>query len=144
MTNGQLLTIDIEFIAIDDGPEGAIGARKLARENAVLQSVRVRLPIAADHQCGKLPVDGGDAFQRGGIARRELIPDAPNVFPRVVTDAIEENVVQIIGPIAAPPVFEIAHMPRFQPLQFRHRRHDAWRRRFAPALVIPDHRFTQI
>ena len=57
MPHSDLLAAHAVFVAIDHRPQGAPLAGKARREQAVLQSRRVRLPVARDQQFRELALD---------------------------------------------------------------------------------------
>src|SRR5208283_6025876 len=59
--DAELLAVHIEFVAIDDGPECALGKRKFAGEDAGLKRGSMRLPAGADEILGEGALDAGDA-----------------------------------------------------------------------------------
>jgi hypothetical protein len=133
----NLLAGDFVLSAIHDRPQRLACAREAAREHAGLQCLLVRRPVHADHQRRELPLNRRDPPQRFGVARRELIPDAPHVLPRGVTDPIEEHVLQIVVAVAAPAVLDVHDVARLEPLELEHRRNRFLRDLLAPALHVP-------
>ena len=138
MRHGKLLATDHVLVTVDQRPQRATLAGEAAGKDAGLQRALVGAPVQADKQRRKPAVDRGDAAQRLGIARGQLVPQAPHVLPRVVAHAVEEDVLQVVIAVAAPAVLVVDHVARFQPLELRHRRHDFVRRLLAPALHVPD------
>ena len=122
MRERDLLAVDFVLVAIDDRPQRLARAREAAGEHAGLQRLLVRRPVRADHERRELPLDRRDPPQRLGVARRELIPDAPDVLPRGVADAVEEHVLQVVVAVAAPAVLDVHDVARLEPLELEHRR----------------------
>src|SRR5438094_434118 len=134
--NFKLAARKLILIAIHYGPQRAPASREFAGEGAVLQCGRMRLPVRAHQQFRKLPLDARHAPQRLGVARRDLIPDAPDVLPAFVAHAVEEGVLQIIGLVAAPASADVDHVARLEPLELA----DAGDKRIlpvAPRLIVP-------
>ncbi len=96
----------------------------------------MRLPFGADKQIGELPLDAGDAAQGFGVAGRELIPDAPDVFPALETHAVEEGVLQIVGVVARPAAADVDHVARLDPFPAAHGGNETIFP-VAPAQVVP-------
>ncbi len=132
----DLRPVDRIFVAIHERPEDRAVCRKLTRVNPGLKHRSVRLPCSAGQEGRVLALDHGDAAQRLGVAWRQAVPDAPDVFPALETCAVEEGVLQIVSVIASPTAADIHHMPRLQPFIAA----DAGDSRIlpiAPALVVP-------
>src|SRR4051812_16688852 len=75
-------------------------------------------PIGTNEQISHSALDRRNPAKRFGVARRELVPDAPDVFPALVPDAIEVGGLQAIGSIAPPALADIPHVPRLKPFVF--------------------------
>jgi len=109
--DAELLAVEIEFVAVDYGPQSSrgwrqfnaenfplqSGQRKFAGEDAGLQRWRVWLPVRADEIFREGALDAGEAEDGFGIARIHGIPKAPEIFERGVTAAIEEGVLEAVG-----------------------------------------------
>src|ERR1700675_649587 len=98
--DAELLAVEIELVAVDDGPKRALRQRKFAGENAGLQRGCVRLPIGADEICGEGALDAGEAEDGFGIAGIYRVPEAPEIFEHGVAAAVEEGVLKAVGFIA--------------------------------------------
>src|SRR5579859_6209313 len=116
--NSDLRPRNVVFRAVHKRPQSLAPAGKFAGENAVLQHRKAGLPIAADQQAGKGALDAGDPAQRLGVARRQAVPDAPDVFPTFEPNAVEERLLQIVGVIAGPAVADVDHVSWLEPFVF--------------------------
>src|SRR5262249_30257633 len=114
--NLDLAAREVVLVAINNGPERLAMARAFAGEGAVAQRVRVRCLIGADEKIGKGSFAPGDAPQSGGVAGRDLVPDAPNVFPGLIAYTVKEGILQVVGLIAIPAVTHVDHVAWLQPL----------------------------
>src|SRR5258708_37674291 len=103
MWNADLAAGHVVLVAVDKRPQRFRSAKKFRREDAVLQNRRVRPPIRTDPEVGELALAFRDTAQRLGVAGREPVPDAPDVFPTLKPNAVEERLLQNVGVIARPP-----------------------------------------
>ena len=126
--------------AVDDGPQRAIGKRPLGGEDAVLKRGSVGLPLGADQEIGEAALDLGDAADGLGVARRDAVPDAPDVLPGFVADAVEERELQIVGLVLVPAVADVDHVAGLEPLAAADRG-DERVLPIAPAQVVPIEHF---
>ena len=116
--NLDLITRDVVLVAVHDGPKRlSFEWKSCWHRRRSAGRGRVRFPIRAHEQSGKLAFDLRDAAQGFGVARRDLIPDAPDVFPAFVADAVEEGELQIVGLVASPAVADIDHVAGLEPFQ---------------------------
>ena len=70
--------------------------RPPARINAERMHGIERFPVLADKERRDGALDGRDTPRRLRIARRDAVPDAPDVFPALPSHAIEERKLQIV------------------------------------------------
>jgi len=78
----------------------------------------VRLPIGADEIGGEGAFDAGEAENGFGIAGIHGIPEAPEIFERGVTFAVEEGVLEAVGFIAGKAIGDVDHVARLEPARF--------------------------
>ncbi len=140
MGNSDLLFGDRIFVAIDERPHRAGGQRELRREDAVPERGRVRFPIGAHQVGGEAALNRRDTAQRFGVTRRDPVPDAPDIFPTHVADAVEEGELQVVGFVARPAVADVDHVAGLQPFLFGHRRREG-EAEIAPVHVVPHQAF---
>src|ERR1700692_1715612 len=89
--DAELLAVEIEFVAVDDGPESALRQGKFAGEDAGLQRGHMRLPIGADEIFGEGAFDAGEAENGFGVAGIHGLPEAPEIFERGGTSSAAEG-----------------------------------------------------
>src|SRR5580704_14956022 len=94
------------------------------------------LPIGTDQQFGKGALDFRDAPDGFAVARADLIPDAPDIFPGLKAYAVEEGELKIVGMVASPAIAHVDHVPRLEPLQLTGHGNEAVIP-VTPALVVP-------
>ena len=58
----------------------------------------------------------GDAAEEFGVAGGDLVPDAPDVFPGFIADAVEPGVLEGVDFIAIPAAADVHHVAGFEPL----------------------------
>src|ERR1700723_1836084 len=90
--------------------------------DSIPQRGRHWFPIFADQKRRDRPLESSDAPGGFAIARRDSVPDAPDVFPTLPSDSIEKRELQVVGLITIPTVRDVHHVPRFEPLILVHER----------------------
>ncbi len=99
--HGHLPSIDVVLVAVDDRPrDWSSSGQRLAKTPYALWVER--LPVRTDEKRRDGALDGGHAAGGLSVARRDAVPDAPDVLPALPTFAVEEGVLQIVGLIAIP------------------------------------------
>src|SRR5260370_23409159 len=114
----DLRTFHVELVPVHDGPDRAIASWPPAGIDTRLQHWRVGLPLSADKVAGKFAFNSPYTPHRLGIPRSYLVPDAPDVLPRLHTHAIKKRILEIDVLVPLPAVGDVRHMPRFQPFEF--------------------------
>src|SRR6185295_2407428 len=112
---GDLLAVDLIFVAVDQRPQRLSDAWETACEHAGLERALIGAPVGADDQRGELPLDRRDPAKGLGVALGELVPQAEDVLPRRVADAVEEGVLQVVVAVAAPTVLDVDDVARLEP-----------------------------
>ena len=107
--------MSVVLVAIDDRPHRLLAERPPAGEHAEAHHRRERLPLAAYQKRRQRAFQHRHAAGRFGIARRDAVPDSPDVFPTLKADAVEERVLQVGGVIAIPAIGDVYHVTRLQP-----------------------------
>src|SRR5271170_7890238 len=134
------MTIGIGLIAIDDRPKGLIFERPAAGVDAVLHGGSVGLP-SWTHQKFRY---GSFYFchppKSLGIARNNSVPDAPNIFPALISHAIEKGILQVIHFGMVPPIAHMNHVTRFKPLQGADHG-SSWILPISPCCCVPSQAF---
>ena len=69
-----------------------------------------------DQEIGEAALDLGDAADGFRVARRDAVPDAPDVLPAFPPHAVEESELQVVGLVRVPAVADVDHVAGFQPL----------------------------
>src|SRR5580658_2211909 len=111
------MTIGIGLVAIDDRPKGLIFERPPAGIDAVLHRGSVRLPARTYKKLRYGSFYFRDSPKSLGVARNNSIPDAPNIFPALISHTIEKGVLQVIHFGMGPAIAHMNHQARFEPLQ---------------------------
>ena len=97
----------------------------------------MRLPISACEQLRESSLDPRDAQHGFRIARRHPVPEAPEIFERGISVAVEESMLQAIDFVARESVGHIHHVPWLEPFRLVYHRHERIRRVFPCDPVIP-------
>src|SRR6202161_3650909 len=113
--HSEFRTGNIVFIAVHDGPKSAGIIWKPARENSVLHSRSMRLPIRTATIVCHRPLDGSETQRRFGIVRMHAIPKAREIFENGISLPVEESVLQAVGLIAGEAIGHTDGMTRLQP-----------------------------
>ncbi len=121
--NRELCAVGVVFVAIDNCPNCGFVARPSTGENAKLDSGIKRLPLRAREKGRDSSFDCRHAPRGFAIARRDPIPDSPDILPAFPSHSIKEGELQIIGLIPIPAVGDIHHVPRLQPFETVHGGH---------------------
>ena len=127
---------NVVFRPVDERPQRPAHARELAGEHALLQRVEMRLPSVTGEQPGAAPLDCGNATHCLRVARRQPVPNAPDILPALEACAVEERVLEIIGMVDRPTVADMNHVARFKPFIMADRGAGIVRP-IAPAHVVP-------
>ena len=120
--NLHLIAFDVVFVTVQDGPDFLFAHRPAAGVNAISKHGRHRFPVFADEERRDPALDRGNAPGGFAVARRDSIPDAPDVFPALPSHSVEESELQVVGFVAIPTVRDVHHVPRFKPFVFVHER----------------------
>ncbi len=139
--DGHLAPVYVVLVAVDDGPEGLVGERPAAGEDAVHVSRIEGLPVRADEEGREGALDGCHAAGGFAVARGDAVPNAPDVFPALPAFAVEEGVLQIVGLVAVPAVADIDHVARLKPAEAVDLGHEVELEVVAPGHDIPGEGF---
>ena len=131
----HLLSVNVVFIAVDDGPHRLVRERPAAGVNAVVVSGIERLPIGSDQEGRYSAFDSRYAASRFRIAGRDSVPDSPNIFPTLPANSVEEGKLQIAGFVAIPAIGDVDHVAGLEPLVFVHE----WSERELILILAPGH-----
>src|SRR4029078_5903244 len=92
-----------------------VAVRPATGVHTVVMHGIVRLPICAGQKGCNASLNGRYAPGCLGVARIDIDPDAPYIFPTLPTYAVEEGVLQIAGLVEIPAIADVDHVPRLEP-----------------------------
>src|SRR5580700_12127198 len=107
---------DVVFVAVDDRPERFFSERPTAGKYSKAKHGKKWFPIFAHQKRGNSSLNRRDSPRCFTVARRDSVPDAPDVFPALPADSVEERELQVIGLVAVPAIRDVHHVARLEPL----------------------------
>src|SRR5215472_14531747 len=118
----QLRPGDVVLISVDDRPDGFLPEGPAARKHSEMKHWGERLPVPAYQKRSNSAFYGCNTPGRLAIPRSNTVPDAPDIFPALPTNSVEESELQIVRLVAVPAIGDIYHVPGFEPFVTIHSR----------------------
>src|SRR5690242_7204291 len=106
---------NVAVIPVDYGPDRLIRKRPVACKHAILKHRRVRLPSITHEEGRDRSLYGRNAPGCLTVAWRNAVPEAPDVFPTLPTDTVEESKLQVIRLVFVPAIGDLHHVTRLEP-----------------------------
>src|SRR5215813_2342041 len=108
--NRHFTSRDVIFVTVDDGPYCLLAHWPTAGEYTVQMRWIKRLPACAHEKWCDSALDGSHAACRLAIARRNPIPNTPDVLPTFPADTVKERKLQVICFVACPSMRDVYHV----------------------------------
>ena len=134
--NLDLVSFDVVFVSVDDRPKSLPGQRPATGIHTITEHGRHRFPVFADQERRYPTLDSGNAPGGFRVARRDSIPDTPDVLPTFPANSVEESELQVVGLVTIPPVRDVHHVPRLKPFVLVNER-GKWKLVLPPSHYVP-------
>src|SRR5260370_12780154 len=123
----------VVFVTVHDRPEGLAVPRPAAREDAPAFHRRKRLPVFTHQQWSHRSFYCCNPARGLRVARRDSVPDTPNILPTLPADSVEKGKLEIVRFVPLPAIGNVHHVTRLKPFVAVHH----WRKWIS--ILAPGH-----